>query len=64
MAGVVLSLMRSLAHERFAIVGHDRGSHVTMRLAMDAPDAVRALQEVDALIAVGWDLATPLEPLS
>ncbi|MEJ7744664.1 MAG: alpha/beta fold hydrolase [Nocardioidaceae bacterium] len=28
MAGDIVSLMRHLGHERFAIVGHDRGSYV------------------------------------
>ena len=40
MAGDVLALMRTLGHERFAVVGHDRGSYVASRLAMDAPEVV------------------------
>src|SRR3954464_1478175 len=37
MAGDVLGLMRRLGHERFAVVGHDRGSYVGLRLALDHP---------------------------
>jgi haloacetate dehalogenase len=37
MARDVLALMRGLGHERFAVVGHDRGSYVAARLALDAP---------------------------
>ena len=40
MAADVLTLMDRLGHERFAVVGHDRGSYVASRLALDAPQAV------------------------
>ena len=36
-------LMTHLGHERFAVVGHDRGSYVTFRLAMDHPERVERL---------------------
>jgi haloacetate dehalogenase len=39
--------MRELGFERFAVVGHDRGARVGHRLALDAPDAVRALAVLD-----------------
>jgi haloacetate dehalogenase len=45
----VLVAMRSLGHERFAVVGHDRGSYVALRLALDRPDAVRAVALLDCL---------------
>src|SRR4051794_2590432 len=35
MAADIHALMRTLGHERFAVVGHDRGSLVAFRLAMD-----------------------------
>ncbi len=66
MAADVLSLMRQLGHERFAVVGHDRGSYVAMRLALDAPEAVthlavldsvpiaEALDRTDARFATAW----------
>ncbi|WP_395701971.1 alpha/beta fold hydrolase, partial [Aquabacterium sp.] len=34
-------LMRTLGHERFAVLAHDRGARVAARLAGDHPEAVR-----------------------
>ena len=56
MAGDVRDLMRQLGHERFAVVGHDRGSYVAYRLALDAPDAVEALAVLDC-VPIGEALA-------
>jgi haloacetate dehalogenase len=56
MAADVLALMHRLGHERFAIVGHDRGSYVAMRLALDAPDRVTALAVLDS-VPIGEALA-------
>jgi haloacetate dehalogenase len=62
----VVALMRTLGHERFAVAGHDRGSGVAHRLALDAPDAVthlavldgippvEALERTDARFAASW----------
>ena len=49
MAGDVVALMRLLGHERFAVVGHDRGGAVAYRTALDHPDAVSHLVVMDAL---------------
>jgi haloacetate dehalogenase len=49
MAGDVVTLMRSLGHERFAVVGHDRGSYVALRTALDRPGAVTHLAVVDCV---------------
>lgn len=49
MAGDVVALMRHLGHERFAVVGHDRGSAVAYRTALDHPDAVTRLVVMDGL---------------
>lgn len=49
MAGDVLTPMRRLGHERFAVVGHDRGSYVAMRLALDAPPVVTRLAVLDSV---------------
>jgi haloacetate dehalogenase len=49
MAADVAALMRGLGHDRFAVVGHDRGSYVAMRLALDDPDAVHALVVLDCV---------------
>lgn len=56
MAADVLALMRSLRHDRFAVVGHDRGSYVAFRLAMDHPDAVTHLTSLDS-VPIGDALA-------
>ena len=62
----VLAVMRALGHERFAVAGHDRGSGVAHRLALDAPEAitrlavldgippVEALERTDARFAAAW----------
>jgi haloacetate dehalogenase len=49
MARDCVALMRSLGHERFAVVGHDRGAYVAFRTALDHPDAVDALVVMDAV---------------
>jgi haloacetate dehalogenase len=49
MAHDVVALMRHLGHDRFAVVGHDRGSLVAFRAAMDHPDLVRRLVVMDGL---------------
>ena len=41
--------MRALGFDRFDLVGHDRGSYVALRLAMDRPDAVRRLALLDCI---------------
>jgi haloacetate dehalogenase len=56
MATDVAALMRGLGHEQFAVVGHDRGSYVAMRLALDDPDAVSALVVLDC-VPIGAALA-------
>jgi haloacetate dehalogenase len=47
MAADQVALMRSLGHERFFLAGHDRGARVAHRLAVDHPDAVRAIAVLD-----------------
>jgi haloacetate dehalogenase len=49
MADDVVALLRVLGHDRFAVVGHDRGSLVAFRTAMDHPDAVERLVVMDGL---------------
>lgn len=41
--------MTDLGHERFAVVGHDRGSYDTMRIALDHPDRVTRVALLDCL---------------
>ena len=52
MAADAVGLMRKLGHERFAVVGHDRGSLVAFRAAMDHPDHVERLVVMDGLPVV------------
>jgi haloacetate dehalogenase len=40
MAAELVALMAELGHERFAVVGHDRGARVSYRLALDHPERV------------------------
>ena len=66
MAGDCVALMRILGHERFFLAGHDRGSYVARRVALDYPDSVRrlclmegipigeALARCDARFAARW----------
>jgi haloacetate dehalogenase len=49
MARDVVSLMGGLGHERFFVAGHDRGSCVAYRSALDHPDRVSALALLDSL---------------
>ena len=44
-----VALMRALGHERFAVVGHDRGAYVAQRLALDYPTAVTHAAVLDAV---------------
>lgn len=48
-AADILAVARHLGHERFALVGHDRGSYVAFRLAMDHPEVVERLVLADCL---------------
>ena len=56
MAADCLALLRALGHERFAVVGHDRGAYVALRTALDHPAAVTALAVLDA-VPIGEALA-------
>jgi haloacetate dehalogenase len=56
MADDVVAMMGRLGHERFAVVGHDRGSYVAARLALDHPGVVAALAVLDS-VPIGEALA-------
>ncbi|HCE5827414.1 TPA: alpha/beta hydrolase [Pseudomonas aeruginosa] len=40
-------VMRQLGHQRFHVVGHDRGARTAYRLALDHPDAVASVTLMD-----------------
>lgn len=66
MASDIVAMMTALGHERFAVVGHDRGGYVAYRAALDHPDRVtrlavldgvpivEALERADARFAEAW----------
>jgi haloacetate dehalogenase len=56
MAADVLALLRALGHQRFAVAGHDRGSYVALRLALEASEAVTRLAVIDS-VPIGEALA-------
>jgi len=47
MAAELVALMRALGHQRFAVVGHDRGARVAYRMAFDHPEEVARLVVLD-----------------
>lgn len=47
MAADLVALMRALNHERFLVVGHDRGARIGYRMAFDHPERVRKLAMFD-----------------
>jgi haloacetate dehalogenase len=49
MAGDIARLMTRLGHERFAVVGHDRGGPVARRLAVDHADRVDRVAMLEAI---------------
>ncbi|WP_350348479.1 alpha/beta hydrolase [Agromyces sp. G08B096] len=48
-AGDMLAVARRLGADRFHLVGHDRGSYVALRLALDHPEAVDRLVLMDGI---------------
>jgi haloacetate dehalogenase len=49
MAEDMITLMRGFGHERFAVIGHDRGARVGYRMALDHPDIVICLAVLDIM---------------
>ncbi|WP_444963199.1 alpha/beta hydrolase [Nocardiopsis sp. M1B1] len=48
-AADMAAVMRLLGHDRFALVGHDRGSYVALRLTLDHPELVSRVALIDCL---------------
>ena len=48
-ANDLVALMSELGHERFAVVGHDRGSYVGLRMALDHPRAISRAALLDCI---------------
>jgi len=49
MAQDMIEVMARLGHERFAVVGHDRGARVAYRMALDHPERVTRLAVLDVI---------------
>ncbi|QXJ21860.1 alpha/beta hydrolase [Actinomadura graeca] len=50
--------MRALGHDRFAVVGHDRGARCAYRMALDHPSAVTRMAVLDVVpTGDAWDRA-------
>jgi len=47
MAKDQVKLMRQLGHQRFSVIGHDRGGRVAHRMALDNPDVIERIAVVD-----------------
>jgi len=47
MAKDQVELMSQLGHDRFVVIGHDRGGRVAHRMALDHPDAVERIVVID-----------------
>lgn len=47
MAQDLVEVMAGLGHDRFAVVGHDRGARVSYRMALDHPERVERLVTLD-----------------
>ncbi|MEV7345208.1 alpha/beta hydrolase [Streptomyces sp. NPDC093544] len=57
MAADIVALARALGHNRFALVGHDRGALVAIRAGLDHPDTVTHLASLDVLPTLDmWDV--------
>jgi haloacetate dehalogenase len=66
MARDIVGLMTALGHDRFSVVGHDRGAYVALRAALDHPERIgrlvfmgvvpigEAIRRCDARFATEW----------
>jgi len=49
MANDIVGIMRRLGHDRFAVVGHDRGAYVATRLGLEHPDVVERMVILESM---------------
>lgn len=58
LAATLIEAMRAAGHERFAVIGHDRGGRVAYRAALDHPDRITRLAVLDVIPTYDvWDRA-------
>jgi haloacetate dehalogenase len=56
----LVAVMARLGHQRFAVVGHDRGARVAYRMALDHPDEITRLCVLNVIpTAEQFDRMTP-----
>lgn len=56
MSASLVELMHRLGHDRFAVVGHDRGARVAYRMALDHPQVVDSLTAIDIVPTIDeWE---------
>ncbi|AYF99622.1 alpha/beta fold hydrolase [Protaetiibacter intestinalis] len=56
MGNALVEVMHSLGHDRFAVIGHDRGGRVAYRLTLDHPENVTKLSVLDIVPTLEvWD---------
>jgi haloacetate dehalogenase len=61
MAADVVAVARALGHDRFALVGHDRGALAAVRAGLDHPEVVTHLAGLDVLTDLDtWDVLSGL----
>ncbi|MEU6558069.1 alpha/beta fold hydrolase [Nocardia nova] len=57
MAQDIVEVVRAIGHERFGLIGHDRGALVGVRAALDHPDTITHLGILDVLPTMDtWDV--------
>ncbi len=57
MAADIVAIAAQLGHERFALIGHDRGALVAVRAALDHPETVTHLGILDVLPTIDtWEV--------
>lgn len=54
MAAEQIAVMKHLGHDRFDLVGHDRGGRVARRMALDRPDTIKSLTVMDIVPALDF----------
>ena len=57
MAADIVEVAKKLGHEKFALVGHDRGALVAVRAGLDHPNVITQLGSLDVLPTLDmWDI--------
>jgi haloacetate dehalogenase len=60
LAAECVALMASLGHQRFHVVGHDRGARIAYRMALDHPERVSKLVTLDIVpTGAAWEGTNP-----